>query len=91
MKKIIIAAALLMVGCQKEEVKKEPVKDCNCDRIVSAPRSTILIPVEGSTQAKEIYFADIITVNDCSNWQKKWSYRSEYNRFSQKIGECYNW
>ena len=90
MKKLIIAAALLMVGCAKEEVKKEPVKDCNCDRIVSAPRSTILIPVEGATHGKEIYFATIITVNDCSNWQKKWSYRSEYNRFSQKIGDCYN-
>ena len=90
MKKLIIAAALLMVGCAKEEVKKEPVKDYNCDRIVSAPRSTILIPVEGATHGKEIYFATIITVNDCSNWQKKWSYRSEYNRFSQKIGDCYN-
>ena len=90
MRKLIIAAALLMVGCAKEEVKKEPVKDCNCDRIVSAPRSTVLIPVEGATHGKEIYFATIITVNDCSNWQKKWSYRSEYNRFSQKIGDCYN-
>jgi hypothetical protein len=90
LKKLIIAAALLMIGCAKEEVKKEPLKSCGCDRIVSAPRHTILIPVEGSTQAKEIYFASIITVNDCSNWQKNWSYRSEYNRFSQKIGECYN-
>lgn len=86
MKKLIIAAALLMVGCAKEEVKKEPVKDCNCDRIVRVlPNHTIM------STTNTTYTGGAITINDCTGEQRKFGNPTPQYRFSQKVGECYNW
>ncbi len=86
MKKLIIAAALLMVGCAKEEVKKEPVKDCNCDRIVR-----VLPSFQINSTTNTTYTGGAITINDCSGEQRQFGNGNGTYRFSQKVGECYNW
>lgn len=86
MKKLIIAAALLMVGCQKEEVKKEPVKDCNCDRIVRVLPGFDIIGQNGQIH----HSGGAITINDCSGEQRQFGNRTPQYRFSQKVGDCYN-
>ena len=86
MKKLIIAAALLIVGCQKEEVKKEPVKGCNCDRIVR-----VLPSFQINSTSNTTYTGGAITLNDCTGEQRQFGNRTPQYRFSQKIGECYNW
>jgi hypothetical protein len=88
MKKIIIAAALIMVGCEKEEVKKEPIKDCNCDRIVMMGSNVLPMLLDNGT-TKTIYMSTIFTVNDCSNYQQTHYFRSEYGPLSRRIGDCY--
>jgi hypothetical protein len=87
MKKIIIAASLLMVGCAKEEIKQEPIKDCNCDRIVRVLPGYDIIGQNG-----QIYHSGgAITINDCSGEQRKFGNGNGTYEFSQKVGECYNW
>lgn len=87
MKKLIIAAALLMVGCAKEEVKKEPVKDCGCDRIVRVLPGFDIIGQNGQIH----HSGGAITINDCSGEQRKFGNGNGTYEFSQKVGECYNW
>jgi hypothetical protein len=87
MKKIIIAASLLMVGCAKEEIKQEPIKDCNCDRIVRVlPGFDIIVPGQPIKHS-----GGAITINDCSGEQRKFGNGNGTYEFSQKVGECYNW
>jgi hypothetical protein len=86
MKKIIIAASLLMVGCAKEDVKQEPIKDCNCDRIVRVLPSYAISSTTNTT-----YSGGAITINDCSGEQRKFGNGNGTYKFSQKVGECYNW
>lgn len=85
MKKIIIAAALLMTGCAKEEVKKEPVKDCNCDRIVRVLPGFDIIKQNGQIH----HTGGAITINDCSGEQRQFGNGNGTYEFSQKVGECY--
>jgi len=87
MKKIIISVALLMVGCAKEEVKKEPIKDCNCDRIVRVLPGFDIIGQNGQIH----HSGGAITINDCSGEQRKFGNGNGTSEFSQKVGECYNW
>lgn len=83
MKKIVLAVALLMVGCAKEEVKKEPVKDCNCDRIVRLLPSFTIMSTTNTT-----YTGGAITINDCTGEQKKFGNPTPQYRFNKKVGEC---
>ena len=87
MKKIIIAASLLMVGCAKEEIKQEPIKDCNCDRIVRVLPGFDIIGQNGQIH----HSGGAITINDCSGEQRKFGNGNGTSEFSQKVGECYNW
>jgi len=86
MKKLVFLSALAigLFSCQKEEVTKQPVKNCGCDRIVNIVRAKYSYPGHPNT-----YWATITTVNDCSNWQKQYEYESNYSIYSKKEGECY--
>ena len=85
MKKLVLVSALAigLFSCQKEEVKPI-VKNCGCDRIVNIVRAKYSYPGHPNT-----FWATITTVNDCSNWQKQYSYESNYSIYSKKEGECY--
>ena len=89
MKKLVLVSALAigLFSCQKEEVTPQPVtpvKSCNCDRIVNIVRAKYSHPGHPNT-----FWATITTVNDCSNWQKQYSYESNYSIYSKKEGDCY--
>ena len=84
MKKVLIAVALLIVGCAKEEVKKEPVKDCNCDRIVRVLPGFDIIGQNGQIH----HGGGAITINDCTGEQKKWGNGNGTSEFNKKVGEC---
>ena len=88
MKKIIIAVALLIVGCEKEEVKIDPIIDCGCNRIVNLTPYEMDIIID-DYRSKKVYGAAIFTVNDCSKEKKSFNYSSETTPFSMKQGSCY--
>jgi hypothetical protein len=85
MKKLVLVSALAigLFSCQKEVVTKQPVKNCNCDRIVNIVRAKY------DYAGHQKYWATITTVNDCSNWQKQYEYESIYSIYSKKEGDCY--
>jgi len=88
MKKIIIAAALLITGCSKEEIKIDPIIDCDCDRIVSVSPYEMDVMID-NYRSKKVYGAAIFTVNDCSKEKKSFHYSSETTPFTIAKGSCY--
>ena len=79
MKKVIILAVLFLASCEKEN-KEVETKNCNCDRIASVLKYTLI----GGT-----HYANIVTVNDCSNLNKNEYYQSSTSIYSKKVGDCY--
>ena len=79
MKKIIIAASLLMVGCAKEDVKQ-----CDCLRITDIKHDSIVM------YENNIYTAEITTISDCTFLKTKRMFSSEIEPYKQnKVGECW--
>lgn len=82
MNKLIILAFVLS-SCTKEVVTKEPIKDCNCDRIVNIVRAKY------DYNGHKKFWATITTINDCSNWQKQFNYIDTMAQYYKKEGDCY--
>jgi hypothetical protein len=79
MKKIIIAVALLMVGCSKEEIKP-----CDCLRITDIKHDSIVM------YKNNIYTAEITTISNCTFLKTKRMFSSEIEPYKQnKVGECW--
>jgi hypothetical protein len=79
MKKIIIAAALLMIGCAKEEVKT-----CDCLRITDIKHDSLVF------YENTVYTAEITMISDCTFLQTKRMFSSEIEPYKQnKVGECW--
>ena len=88
MKKIIIAVALLITGCEKEDVKIDPIIDCGCNRIVNLTPYEMDIIID-DYKSKKVYGAAVSTINDCSKEKKSFHYSSKTTPFSMKQGSCY--
>lgn len=86
MKKIILIS-LLIIGCKKEVVTtktSEPTKDCSCDRVAKVFTYNI---VDG--KGGVIPYAEIWTVNDCTNLTKNTKESFGNYQMIPKVGDCY--
>ena len=77
MKKVLIAVALLIVGCQKEEVKT-----CDCLRITNIKHDSLVF------YENTVYTAEITTISDCTFLQTKQMF-SGNKIYEKKVGECW--
>ena len=77
MKKVLIAVALLIVGCQKEEVKT-----CDCLRITDIKHDSLVF------YENIVYTAEITTISDCTFLQTKRMFSSDKVYNDKKIGDC---
>lgn len=77
MKKVLIAVSLLIVGCQKEEVKT-----CDCLRITDIKHDSLVF------YENTVYTAEITTISDCTFLQTKRMFNSDKVYNDKKIGDC---
>jgi hypothetical protein len=87
MKKLVLVSVLAigLFSCQKEEVVQQPVKNCNCDRIVKIVAYTI---IASTPQGKPTNHATIYTVNDCTNFNDWDEWKSTEYKYFKKVGDC---
>ena len=87
MKKLIITSVLLF-ACSKENVKpKEPVLDCDCDRVAEANKFWIV--GDGQTGKPGFWYVTYITINECTKVQKHGEWNStQTNKIEPKVGVC---
>ena len=87
MKKLVLVSALAigLFSCQKEVVTQQPVKNCNCDRIVKIVAYTI---IGTPSNPKPTNHATIYTVNDCTNFNDWDEWKSTEYKYFKKVGDC---
>ena len=84
MKKILLLAGILLVGCTAEEQnKKEVAKNCNCNRVAAVSSINIIGDARGNMTGSTSYYYR--TINDCSLLQSDWISNGST---SVKIGDC---
>ena len=84
MKKLLMMS-LLLFACQKEEVIKEEIKDCECDRVVERHKFNM----QNQNQSGQVvYFGTYITINDCTGIQKEGDWDSLHDQ-EPVVGQCY--
>lgn len=76
--------SLLLFACQKEEVIKEEIKDCECDRVVERHKFNMV----GNQAGQIVYFGDYITINDCTGIQRNGDWDSLHDP-EPIVGQCY--
>jgi hypothetical protein len=82
MKKILgILAISLLISCSKDEIKKEVVKDCNCNRVVEVLTMNI-VNGNGTVGVTKLY--RYTTINDCTGLQRDSSWSTQ----SVSKGQC---
>jgi hypothetical protein len=85
---IILATALSLLSCEKEEVSKVPLaKNCDCYRIVKIVEYSVIGTSENPQTTNH---ATIYTINDCTNWNEWYEWKSVGRKYPQNIGDCYN-
>lgn len=87
MKKLLVLALLALASCSPETTTEEitPTPDCDCDRVVEVNTFTVV----GTPQNPALnYYSVYITINDCTQVQKRKEYTTTNPDLSPKVNQC---
>ena len=86
MKKLLLIALVAIVSCSSDDVvNSEPIKDCNCNKVVQV--STFNIP--GTVQNPAIsYYSVYTTINECTGIQAQGNSTTTNINAVPQIGQC---
>lgn len=85
MKKVLLLlAAVVLVGCTKDELVPEVVKDCGCDRVVVAGYNEIVGSADPGGNPNSTRYYWYKTINECTGLQSDLINTVNY----VEVGQC---